>query len=99
MIIFLDANTASSSNETPPHLRMKNKETTRKVESNHEPNSYSINIEVGEDYIDIVNKTTFNVFYLHRDENEDVVESFIRKMIQIEEDILNICKQTMIKYE
>ena len=49
------SNTASSSNETPPHLRKK-KETTRKIESNHEPNSYSINIEVGEEYIDIVDK-------------------------------------------
>ena len=57
------SNTASSSHETPPRLKTKSKQTTRKHESNHEPNSHSINIEVREDYIDIVNKkTTLNYF-------------------------------------
>ena len=57
-----NSNTASSNHETPPHLRKKNKQTTRKVDSNHEPNSYSSNIEVREDYIDIISKTTLNCF-------------------------------------
>ena len=69
------------------------------MESNHEPNSYSINIEVGEDYIDIVHKNNLQLFYLHRYETEDAVESFIHQMIHIDENILNIYKQTMSKYE
>ena len=93
------SNTASSSNETPPHLGNNKTQTTRKVESNHEPNSYAINIEVREDYIDIVNKNNLQLFYLHRDENEDAVESFIHQMIHIEEHILNICKKSMSKGE
>jgi len=51
----------------------KRKKTTRKNESNHAPNSYSINIEVNEEYIDIANKNNLQLFHLHRDENEDVV--------------------------
>ena len=69
------------------------KQTPRKNESNHAPNSYSISIEVSEEYIDIVNKNNLQLFYLHRDENEDAVESFIYQMIQIEENILDICKK------
>ena len=61
--------------------------------SNHGPNSYSINIEVSEEYIDIANKNNLQLFYLHRDENEDAVESFIYQMIQIEENILEKCKK------
>ena len=76
---------------TPPHLRKKNKQTTRRIESNHEPNSYSINIEVKEDYIDRVNKNNLQLIYLHRDEHEDALASFIHQMIQIEEHISNIC--------
>ena len=57
------SNTASSSHETPPHLRKKNKQITRKNESNHEPNSFSINIEVREDFIHIVNKNNPIILY------------------------------------
>ena len=77
------SNVASSSGEAPLHLLKMKKETTRKTESNHEPNSHSINIEVGEDYIDIVHKNNLQMSYLHRDEHEDVVEAFIHQMRQI----------------
>ena len=54
--------TTSSSNECPPHLQKNEKQTARNIESNHAPNSYSSNIEVSEEYIDIANKTIFNYF-------------------------------------
>ena len=83
-------NTASSSTETPPHLQNNKRQTTRTNKSNHAPNSCSINIEVSAEYIDIVNKTNLQLFYLHRDENEDAVEASIFQMIHIEENILYI---------
>ena len=70
-----------------------------KNESNREPTSCSINIEVREDYTDTVNKNNLQLLYLHRDENEDAVESFIHQMIHIDEHILNICKKSMSKCE
>ena len=91
-----EEDTATSSNE--PNLK-KAKQTTRTVESNHNPNSYSINIEVREDYVDIVNKHNLKLFYLHRDEHEDAVEAFIHQMIEIEEQILSICKKSMSNHE
>ena len=75
------------------------KQTARKNESNHAPNSYSVNIEVSEEYIDTANKNNLQLFYLHRDEDGYVVESFIYQMIHIEENILEICKKTMGPHE
>ena len=69
------------------HIYKRKKQTARNNESNHAPNSYSINIEVSEEYIDIANKNNLQLFYLHRDENEDAVESLIYQMIRIEENI------------
>ena len=88
-----DTNTASSSTETPLHLQKNKAQTTRQIESNHAPNSYSIHSEVSEEYIAIANKNTLQLFYLHRDENEDAVESFIYHMIQIEEKVKGICRK------
>jgi len=45
-----DNNTASSSNAKATTFT-KEKQTARKNESNHAPKSYSINIEVSEEYI------------------------------------------------
>ena len=61
------------------------KQFARQIESSHAPNSYWINIEVSEEYIDIANKNNLQLFHLHRDDNEDAVESFICQMIHIEE--------------
>ncbi len=86
------SDTATSSNDTPPPHIKQAKQTTRKVESNHDPNSYSIHIGVIGDYMDIVNKNNLQLFYLHRYAHEDAVEAFIHQMLEIEEYILSICK-------